>query len=180
MNNMKTQTEPNPESPDAIESKLIKLGEMILTEPTERLAHRDQDQLPEWRGADVRVTSDFAFEPKDFMEGHNLLVRTQHAKALTWLIFELRDAFAGWLDYGNKCGFFGALAQAALNHLAAHQPESDDAKPLLRAVLAEAFQSWEALRQYGNLPPDAAVVFHQRDSEGRQSRTNLEDGKSCS
>ena len=169
----------NPDWPAAIEAKLIYLGKRISSEPVKQLAHDQQAQLPEWRGADVHVTSDFAFEPKDFIEQHDLLVRTPHAKALTWLFFELRDAFAGCLDAGNKYGFYGALAQAALDHLAAHQPEPDEAKQLLKAVLAEAFLCLQRLREDGTLDADVPIVLHKRDAEGGQSCINLGDGQSC-
>jgi len=175
----KSLSDPSSVSPDVIESILMQLGIRIAFDPLDRLVYREQDRIPEWRGADVRVTSDFDYEPKDFMEGHDLLVRTQHAKGLTWLIFELRDTFSGWIDAGNKYGFYGALAQAALSHLAANQPESDDARPLLNAVLVEAFRCLQMLREDGNLPPDVPIVCHQRDAEGRQQRINLEDGKCC-
>lgn len=176
----KSNSSLNPDSTDTIEEQLTQLGKRISSEPIIRLVHPQQGQIPEWRGADVQVTSDFAYEPKDFMGGHNLLVRTQHAKALTWLLFELRDAFVCWLDYGNKYGFYEALARAALNHLAANQPETDDAKPLLTAVLEEAFRGLQYFREDGKLPLNVPVVCHQRDAEGRQHRINLEDGKSCS
>jgi len=136
-----------PDSLALVESKLINLGEKIVSEPVSRLAHPQQAQLPEWRGADVQVTSNFANESSGFIEAQDLLVRTRHARALTWLIFELRDAFAGWLDYGNKYSFYGALAQAAVKHLAANQPESDDPKPLLNIVLTAASRYLKNLRQ---------------------------------
>lgn len=177
---MKNKSNPTPhfDSPDTIQDKLNQIGERISSEQIHQLVHPQQELIPEWLGADVRVTSDFVYEPKDFMEGHDLLVRTEHAKALTWLFLELRDALDGWLDFGNKYGFYGDLAQAALNYLAANQPESADAKPLLNAVLAEAFRCLQYLQEVGKLPTNDPIVCHQRDVEGRQYRIKLEDGGS--
>lgn len=139
--------------------------------------HPDQLSGPvEWRGADVRITSDFRPEaPKSFMD-HDLIVRTQHAKVLSWLFLELRDAFEAFLDAGNKYGFYGALAQSALRHMAAHQPESDDPRPLLRAVLAAADDQLKLIARFGGIPDNAAAVLHSTDAEGRQSRIDLETG----
>ena len=148
--------------------------------PVDRLIHPDQGLMPEWGGAGVCLTSDLAREPRDFREDDHLLVRTRHAKPLTWLFFELRDTFGGWLDAGNKEGFFGSLAQVALQHLASHQPEPDDAKPLLKTVLGEAFRWQESLRREGRLPDQPAVIIHQQDAEGRQGGvTPADDGPSA-
>jgi hypothetical protein len=60
------------------------------------------ERIPEWRGADIRITSDFE---KDFCDpgyfDHDLTVRTRHAGSVTWFVFQMRDLFSGWLDYGN-------------------------------------------------------------------------------
>ena len=75
------------------------------------------ERIPEWRGADIRITSDFE---KDFNDpnyfDHDLTVRTSHARPATWFVFQMRDHFDGWLDYGNKYGFYELLAQA-VHHL---------------------------------------------------------------
>jgi hypothetical protein len=165
--------------PSAIESRLIDLGARLSHSPPDQPVHPQQAEIPEWVGADVHVTSDFAWEPKNLFDAHELLVRTRHAKPLTWLIFELRDAFEEWLDFRNKYGFYGSLAQAAQRHLAAHQPESDDPRPLLKDVLAVGFKCVEALRREGELPEDAGIIVHQQDAEGRQRRIDPETGVEC-
>jgi hypothetical protein len=142
-------------------------GSLVMS-PVERLVHPDQGLMPEWGGAGVCLTSDLAREPNDAREDGHLLVQTRHAKPLTWLFFELRDAFGGWLAAGNQDGFFGVLARVALDHLAAHHPEPADAKPLLRAVLDEAFRWQEILRREGKLPNQPAVIIHQKDAGDRQ------------
>ena len=130
----------------------------------------DQQTPAEWTGADIRVTSDFEWEPKTFVEAHDLLVRTRHAKALTWLLLEVRDGFGFWLDASNKYGFYGSLAEAALEHLARNQPEPEDARPLLATVLQRVFEHVRLLRAHGRLPEDASLVTHTIDAEGRQRR----------
>lgn len=127
----------------------------------------------------MRITSDFTWEPKDFMDGHDLLVRTRHAKSLTWLLFELRDAFSGHLDAWNKYVFYGSLAKAALDHLAIHQPEDEDPRPLLKAVLSCAFSALETLRRDGELPSGPMIVIHESDAEGRQKRRDADTNQDC-
>jgi hypothetical protein len=170
----------NFEANERLEDKLLALGKRIDSPSIADLQHADQQSLPEWCGADTRITSDFVSEPKDWVDEHELLARTRHAKPLTWLFLELRDAFNPWLDYTNKYGFYGSLARSALQHLAVNQPESDDARPLLRAVLCAAFGHLEALRSQGVIPANAIIVLHERDSEGRQKRTDLQAGEECS
>lgn len=162
---------------DKLKNTLLILGKRIDSEPVNQLHHPKQKSLPEWRGADTRITSDFARKPGDMLEEHDLVVRTLHAKSLTWLFFELRDAFNPWLDASNKYGFFGALAQTAQQHLAQHQPESTDHRPLLKAVLATALRYWEFLRQEGAFPEDSRLIVHERDVEGQQRRIDLETGE---
>ena len=98
----------------------------------------------------MRITSDFLWESSNFVEAHDLLVRTRHARALTWLFLEVRDAFSLWLDASNKYGFYGSLAEAALDHLAQHQPETVDARPLLEAVLHRVLQFVALSESRGN------------------------------
>jgi hypothetical protein len=163
-------------SVEALEDRLLALGRQLDGERSPRPRHPDQAGMPEWRGADVVVTSNFESTARNFVDGHDLMVRTRHAVAVTWLFLELRDAFSGWLDASNKYGFFGALGQAALAHLAVHQPESEDPRPLLRAVLACAFQWLPIIRENDAVPPNAECLMHVQDTEGRQRRIDMETG----
>jgi hypothetical protein len=162
---------------DQIESRLIALGQRIGADALSSLRHPAQATMPEWSGADVRITSDFSHDPQGFIEAHDLLVRTQHAVPLTWLLLEVRDAFGDLLDASNKYGFYGSLAQSAMQHLAANQPEPDDPRPLLRAVLASAFDWLPTLRSEGEIPANAEIVIHTQDAEGRQRRIDPETGE---
>jgi len=159
--------------PEAIEDGLMDMGRAI--EAGGPWTHPEMDRIPEWRGADIRITSDFE---RDFNEpnyfDHDLTVRTSHAGPATWFVFQMRDIFDGWLDYGNKYGFYELLAQAVLEHLAANQPESEDAKPLLKAMLTRAFLMLEVAKEHHVWPDDAMMVLHSQDEEGNQVRMNLE------
>jgi hypothetical protein len=73
--------------------------------------------------------------------------------------FELRDCFSDELNAGNKYGFYEGLAQAALSHLSANQPEQEQAGPMLKAVLKEAFGVLGKLRESDALPPDSGLVI---------------------
>ena len=159
--------------PEGIEDGLMGMGRAI--EAGGPWTHPEMDRIPEWRGADIRITSDFE---RDFNEpgyfDHDLTVRTRHAGPATWFVFQMRDLFDGWLDWGNKYGFYELLAQAALEHLAGNQPEPEDAKPLLRAMLTRAFLMLEVAKEHHVWPDDAMVVVHSRDQEGNQFRKHLE------
>ena len=160
----------------SLENRLIDLGKAIETNGAGALRHPQQADIPEWLGADVVVTSNFAGPESGYM-GHDLLVRTNHAKAVTWLFFELRDSFANALNSGNKYGFYSRLASAALAHLSKHQPESQDHRPLLKSVLTVAFAIGAELRVQGSISPQAPVIIHTTDQEGRQRRIDGDTGR---
>ena len=159
--------------PKGIEDGLMGMGRAI--EAGGPWTHPEMDRIPEWRGADIRITSDFE---RDFSEpghfDHDLTVRTRHAGPVTWFIFQMRDLFDGWLDWGNKYGFYELLAQAALEHLAGNQPEPEDAKPLLRAMLTRAFLMVEVAKEHHVWPDDAMMVVHSDDEEGNQFRRHFD------
>ena len=157
----------------AIEDGLMDMGRAI--EAGGPWTHPEMVRIPEWRGADIRITSDFKtdFNEANYFD-HDLTVRTRHAGSATWFVFQMRDLFDGWLDAGNKYGFYELLAQAALEHLAGNQPEPEDARPLLRAMLAQGFAILGVAKEHHIWPDDAMMVFHSRDDEGNQYRKNLE------
>ena len=169
---------PEPEAldPAEIELRLIQLGHRINTEPESAFLHAGQISLPEWRGAGVIVTSDLLFEPQGMIEATKLVVRTAHALPLTWLFMEFRDVFAGHLDAGNKCGFYGDLATAALDTLAREQP-CPDYRTILQAVLARGFYFLAFLRSQECLPPDSVVVIHSTTTEGQRIRVDAATGE---
>jgi hypothetical protein len=45
----------------------------------------EMEMIPEWRGADIRITSDFKtdFNEANYFD-HDLTVRTRHAGPATW------------------------------------------------------------------------------------------------
>jgi len=132
--------------------------------------------MPEWQGADVIITSDFTGTGQvSGFWGHDLMVRTRHAQPLTWLFLEARDAFGDELDFRNKYGFYGSLAEAALAHLAQHQPEDADHRSLLKAVLTQAFSFHAELRKHGSISDNASIILHSTDEEGRQQRLGEND-----
>ena len=155
-------------------NRLIDLGGKIETKTAEDLRHLQQTRMPEWQGADVIITSEFTGQVSGFW-GHDLMVRTRHAQPLTWLFLEVRDAFGDELDFRNKYGFYGSLAEAALTHLAQHQPEDPDHRSLLKAVLTQAFSFHAELRQHGSISNNAGIILHSTDEEGRQQRLDAND-----
>ena len=137
------------------------------------IRHPRQEEMSQWYGGGVLVTNNFAAE----FDTRKLVVRTHHAESLTWLIFELQDAFSDWLDFNNKYSFYGSFAQASLKHLSEHQPEAGDPRPLLNAVLHVADGFSQYVLKHKHLPPDSPVVLHLEDEEGKQLRIDPFTGK---
>ena len=115
--NKNKETKFKVKGPEAIEDGLMDMGRAI--EAGGPWTHPEMERIPEWRGADIRITSDFErnYQEAGYFD-HDLTVRTRHAGPVTWFVFQMRDLFDGWLDYGNKYGFYELLAQGALEHRA--------------------------------------------------------------
>ena len=68
---------------ESIEDGLMGKGRLI--EAGGPWTHPEMERIPEWRGADIRITSDFE---KNYQEpgyfDHDLKVRTRHAGSVTW------------------------------------------------------------------------------------------------
>ena len=139
---------------ETIESRLIELGLRILREDPATLRHPEQETMPEWQGAEVWIMSDPEHRPPSELMYHVHQIRTRHARVLTWLFLELRDAFGGWIDFSNKRQFYLELASAAGLHWASDQPESADPRPMLKAVVGRAFGLRELLRHDGTMSID--------------------------
>ena len=92
-----------------------------------------------WQAAGVFLTDDaLALSGSAAARQGHLGVLTRHARALSWLFFELRNDSRLTGGPWAERAFFGRLADAANAHLAAHQPEEDNHQPLLEHVLREA------------------------------------------
>lgn len=71
-------------------------------------------------------------------------------------------------------------ARYQVARMAAHKPEDDYPRPLLKAVLSFAISRLELISRHGELPDGAGTVLHESDSEGRQMRRDAESGEACS
>lgn len=105
----------------------------------------------EWVGADVIITSKpeigdlpqrmvvgyFESEPGVFVAGDFRIV-TEHARALSWLFYQLGDAFVPQIDFTNKYDFYRRLARRASSYLDAKIDGTSSAQQLLAAVLDES------------------------------------------
>ena len=125
-----------------------------------------------WHAAGVFATDDaLALTDSDAALGGDLGILTRHARPLSWLFFALRNDSRLTGGPGAEYAFFGRLADAANAFLAAHQPEEQDWRPLLLAVLQEA---GEILRErYAHLEalrPAARAVGRSRP-RARSRRT---------
>ena len=71
-------------------------------------------ELSHFGGADLIITND---PKRSFREG-TVVVYTEHAAALSWLVFELKKIYDSKLNASNKYGFYpyiGELIQASVN-----------------------------------------------------------------
>jgi len=155
---------------------LIEIGLLIEDGDHRSWWVKEMAKMPEWQGADVIITSDFEARSHGFLD-HDLVVRSRHASAITWLFFRLRDAFGEELDASNKYRFFGDLAKAALAVSALSPIEANDARPLLKAILREAIKYYRELRESDFIAEGSNFVLHMQDEEGRQKRIDLETGE---
>lgn len=96
------------------------------------------ESVREWGGADV-VISVHAPEPTagGFYPEPRYVV-TPHAKPLSQLFYDLRDAFNGLIDSCSKIEFYGRLALTALNYQQDLDESPEKKEDLLKAVLLEA------------------------------------------
>lgn len=119
---------------------LRELAQRIATFPLHCLNHPAMEQMPEWQGADLRIRSSppHTDPADDFGAFSRAPLFTRHSRALTWLLFELRDALSEHVDFINKYAFYAGLESAARRHLETNQPEPADPRPLLLAVFAQA------------------------------------------
>ena len=71
-------------------------------------------ELSHFGGADLIITND---PNRSFREG-TVVVYTEHAAALSWLVFELKKIYDSKLNSSNKYDFYpyiGELIQASVN-----------------------------------------------------------------
>jgi len=156
-------------NPESIYTKLQRLGQMIEEARLTKMRRNFQ-----WRGADVRITDDpnFVKSERHWLD-HDVVICTVYTKELSWLFVQLRDLFAGHLDFRNKYGFYGELAQSALRYLEKGGSEADDFRPLLREVLVAAYDFCATIEETGEIPPNSTIVIHSRDASGQQQRIEL-------
>ena len=95
------------------------------------ISRRLNDNVKEWLGNQPSVISSQKSEPK------RRAIITEFSKELSWLFFQIRDIYAGEIDYISKYDFYGLLAQTAIDYL-----EKNEGKvkcdQLLNSVLVRA------------------------------------------
>ena len=124
----------------------------------------------EWAGADVVITSEPPqIEPGGFYPDPRFVV-TSHAAQLSWLFFQLRDAFYSLYDGNSKIELFGRLANAALRYQVKSQG-LEDQRELCFAVLHEAYAILEEMEEgtfeylsvaFGNMIADDFIEQAER------------------
>lgn len=115
-----------------------------------RIAHKVAEasyptNKQEWGGADVVITSKRPLTEGGRFYPDPRYVVTPFYKELSWLFYQLRDAFADLLDSVNKIEFYGRLANAAIRYQQYLEDKPENVQYLLSAVLHEAFAILEEM-----------------------------------
>jgi len=120
-------------------TKLNKMAKEIASDATPAAAD-------EWGGADVIIREKaISQKPGGFFPEPRAVV-TPHSRHLTWLFYQLRDAFHELLDHITKTEFYGRLANAALRYQA-RCCGAEVKRELLLAVLHEAFAMLDEMEE---------------------------------
>ena len=110
---------------------------------------KEANSIMEWAGSDVIISSQlndaikewfgdqFAVITLEKTEPRRKAVITEFSKELSWLFYQLKDIFAGELNYISKPVFYGMLAQTSIDYL---EKNKEDVKcdQLLFSVLDKA------------------------------------------
>lgn len=90
----------------------------------------------EWGGAGTIVAKEL--DPLyDAGRYNDIIVYTEHSLELSWLFYQLKDAFADEIDFGNKYEFYGNLADAGVEYN--KTTEEKTLQGICKAVLDCAF-----------------------------------------
>jgi hypothetical protein len=96
---------------------------------------REANSIMEWAGSDVIINSQlndsikewfgdqFAVITLEKTEPRRRAVITEFSKELSWLFYQLKDIFAGELNYISKPVFYGMLAQTSIDYLEKNQKD---------------------------------------------------------
>jgi hypothetical protein len=71
-------------------------------------------EFPHFGGANLIITDDSKRKGYE----HDVVICSEHASALSWLVFQLKEIYNSELDYINKYDFYpyiGELIQSSLN-----------------------------------------------------------------
>ncbi|MEI6297141.1 MAG: hypothetical protein WCO84_05910 [bacterium] len=114
------------------------------------------NELPKqknWGGADIIITGVVTEEHKkwlgfqlsdinsNYSEHGKRLIVTKYHQQLSWLFYQLRDMFSGYLDYMTKYDFYGTLAQGAFI------AKNPDSKEILLAVVDSGMEFLEQMNK---------------------------------
>lgn len=110
---------------------------------------KEASSVKEWGGADVVISSRLNDSIKTWLGGQPLVISpqkiepqrraviTQYSRELSWLFYQLKETFAGEIDYISKYDFYDLLAQSAIDYLKVNQ-ENSKCNELLNAVMDKA------------------------------------------
>jgi len=110
---------------------------------------REANSIMDWAGSNVIISSQLNDSIKEWFgdqfsvitleknEPRRRAVITEFSKELSWLFYQLKDIFAGELNYISKPVFYGMLAQTSIDYL---EKNKEDVKcdQLLFSVLDKA------------------------------------------
>jgi hypothetical protein len=96
---------------------------------------------PHFGGADLIITND---PNRNFREG-TVVVYTEHAAAMSWLVFELKKIYDSKLNASNKYGFYPYIGELIEASVKAY----DDLFETMLFVVNKIEEDWGTKYKYG-------------------------------
>jgi hypothetical protein len=111
--------------------KVSKLSDEVSTGKIDIENIKIDNEMKEWRGADVIITSNYSEE----ISSKYIVVRTVNAKQVTWLMIQLRELCTNYINYLNKYEFYGTIAENAIAFIEKHGDKDSNSKVMIIHLL---------------------------------------------
>ena len=77
------------------------------------VASKMTESLDRWIGSQPKVITGLDYKDYGIIENRRRLIITKYSKELSWLIYELKAIFLGFIDWSTKYEFYGLMAHQA-------------------------------------------------------------------
>lgn len=118
--------------------KMIEQIELLKQKVQQGSFRFKKNDMYGWSGADVMVTADASIDPK---ESHDKIVLISNPRPLTRLMESLCDICKPYLNYVNKYGFYGRIADIANQYVTKNGDPGDDQKEMLALIIQDIMKN---------------------------------------